>query len=172
MEIEESDAGAPEPGAGIALPEHYRIEGQPSTAPPMRFVATDTRTEERVFVKWEPSASVIRREAEMLSAAAGPGVARLVDRGEDSDGGWLAQEHVEGPDLEAFLAERGGSLDAATVVGLLKRLTDTVSGLHAKGIVHRDLKPANIVIAGDARPVIVDFGAATAKGSNGGPRGS
>lgn len=161
--MDSEELGAAERNSPIALPDHFRIEGAPPAGPPARFVATDTRTGERLFVKWDPAASSIRREAEVLSAIAGTGVARLMDWRADRGAAWLATEDVAGPDLETFLAESGGSLDAATVAGLLKRLADTVSDIHAKGFLHRDLKPANIVIGGDASPVIVDFGAATAK---------
>ncbi len=160
MNSEQTGASAAERLPTIALPDHFRMEGRPPVTAPARFVATDTRTGERVFVKWNSTADSIRREAEILSAVEGAGVARLKDWRVDPDGAWLAMEYVDGTTLEAFLAESGGSLGAAAVAGLLKRLTDTVSEIHAKGFLHRDLKPANIVIRRDATPVIIDFGAA------------
>lgn len=162
---EQTGAGAAERRPAMALPDYFRIEGRPPPTGPARLVATDTRTEERVVVKWEPTASSIRREAEVLSAVEGPGVARLKDWRDEPGGAWLSLEYVDGATLQAFLAESGGTLDATTVAGLLKRLTETVSEIHAKGFLHRDLKPANIVIGCDAAPVIVDFGAARPVGS-------
>ena len=144
----------------MTLPDRLRIEGPPPEGAPARFAATDTQTETRVFVKWDTAAPTIRREAEVLSAIASPGVARLVDWHEGPQGSWLATEFVDGDNLETFIAANGGPLDPVTFVAILKRLGETLGEVHSKGFLHRDLKPANVVMQGDTTPVIVDFGAA------------
>ncbi len=152
----------------LSLPDHFRVEGEVPAAPPARFAATDIRTGERIFVKWDPDPSTVRREAEVLSAVEGPGVPRIKDWRDDPGAAWLAMEYVAGPDLETVLAESGGELDATEIAGLLGRLTDAVGAIHAKGFAHRDLKPANIVMRHGTAPVIVDFGAARPLGTAGG----
>src|SRR5262249_15057133 len=50
----------------------------------------------------------------------------------------------------------GGPLEEALT--LVRRLCQTLAFLHGEGVVHRDLKPDNVLLLGDARPVLVDFG--------------
>ena len=98
-----------------------------------------------------------RDEVRILAGLEHPGIARFLDGGRAPDGRWfLALEYVEGEDLLAHARERGLSTDER--VRLFLAVLDAVGYAHAQGVVHRDLKPSNVLVGGDGRPRLLDFG--------------
>jgi hypothetical protein len=98
-----------------------------------------------------------REERRILAALEHPGIARFYDAGRADDGTWyLALEFVEGEDLLAFV--RRANLDARGCVELFLQVLDAVDFAHRRLIVHRDLKPGNVLVGGDGRAKLLDFG--------------
>lgn len=86
-----------------------------------------------------------------------PNLVRVLDPGPEGASSWMAFEYVEGPVLEALLAEPG-LLPLSRVLEVALAVAEALAHAHAHGIVHRDLKPANILMS---RPIrVMDFGIA------------
>ncbi len=97
-----------------------------------------------------------RRAAELRIGH--PAVVDPIDAGEEDGEAYMICPFIEGKDLEAYVAGRGGRLAVHRAVPIIDDLADGLEAIHTQGIIHRDLKPANILIDADDRPHILDFG--------------
>ena len=67
-------------------------------------------------------------------------------------------EIVEGGTIDRLLPPTG--LPLSDLLKYAIPIVDAVAAAHARGIVHRDLKPANVMVTGDGRVKVLDFGVA------------
>lgn len=108
----------------------------------------------------ERSHELFLHERQILAELRHPHIARLIDGGSLDDGRlWFAMEYVEGARIDHHASERG--LDVAARLQLLREVIDAVGFAHARLLVHRDIKPANVLVDGDGRAKLLDFGIAT-----------
>jgi serine/threonine protein kinase/Tol biopolymer transport system component len=98
------------------------------------------------------------REARVLAALNHPHIAAIYGLEEGSGISGLVLELVEGQTL-ATLIERG-PVPIRKLLDIAVQIADGMASAHAAGIVHRDLKPVNIMLAGEGRVKILDFGLA------------
>jgi len=70
---------------------------------------------------------------------------------------YLVQEWVEGETLTALRSQ--GMMSESAVREILLSLLPVLDYVHSKRIIHRDIKPDNIILRGDGKPVLIDFGA-------------
>ncbi len=98
-------------------------------------------------------------ERQIVAELDHPGIARILDGGLGADGRpFMVQEFIEGLPIDQWCAQRG--LPPVERVRLIIDVWEAVSHAHAKLIVHRDIKPSNILVSGDGRSRLIDFGVA------------
>src|ERR1044071_882456 len=98
------------------------------------------------------------QEAKAAAALNHPNIVGLHDIGEEDGVFYTVSELVPGDTLSALL-ERG-PVPLRKLLDLAVQLADGMAAAHTARIAHRDLKPANIMVTGDGRAKILDFGLA------------
>ncbi|HWB80487.1 MAG TPA: serine/threonine-protein kinase [Nannocystaceae bacterium] len=104
----------------------------------------------------------MRREAQTLARLSHPNVVTVYEAGVDAGRVYVAMELVEGGTLREW-CERNPPGTRARFQRMLALAVQAVRGLaaaHDAGLVHRDLKPSNMLIDGEERLRIADFGLA------------
>ena len=130
--------------------------------------ATDERTGAEVALKIlppeiaedDPRRRRLVREARAASRIVHPGVARVLEIGEDAGRVYLAMELVQGATLRARLDE--GRLAPGEAARIAREIASAVAAAHDEGIVHRDLKPENVMLSAGGAVKVLDFGLAKA----------
>ena len=96
-------------------------------------------------------------EREALAVLDHPGIARVLDAGEEEGRPWFAAEWVDGArSVTEFAKEK--SLALTERVRLFQTICEAVAHAHQRGIIHRDLKPSNILVSADGAAKVIDFG--------------
>lgn len=107
------------------------------------------------------SAADLRSEAVRARRVVHPGVVRMLDLGIDPEHGeFLVCELCDGLALDQWVMARRGNLPAREAVGLVARLAEALSIVHAAGLCHGDVHPRNVIITPAGEPKLIDFGAA------------
>jgi serine/threonine-protein kinase len=135
------------------------------------YKAEDLKLSQLVALKFLPEslshdgAALARfhREVRTARQITHPNVCRVHDIGEVPGAvngvSFLSMEYVDGENL-ATLLRRIGHLPTEKGVQIARQICSGLSAAHLRGVLHRDLKPANIMLDGDGRSRIMDFGLA------------
>jgi serine/threonine protein kinase len=100
-----------------------------------------------------------RREAQAAARLDHPNIVPVYGFGQHQGRYFFSMAYVEGPTLKEVVRQ-GGLPDPAQAVAWLLAVAEAVEFAHQAGVIHRDLKPENVLIDGQGRPRITDFGVA------------
>lgn len=136
---------------GIVLRAHHHEVRERVVA--VKVMKTDLESDEESMERF-------RREGVALARLEHQNVVRVHDADFTSEGhAYLAMDYVEGETLEQLLRKEG-PLPLERAARLMEGVARGVAHLHERSIVHRDLKLGNVLVDGDGRPRIADFGLA------------
>ena len=152
------------------LADDYKIErelGRGGMA--IVYEAVDVHLGRRVALKVLPPEMAMRksmaerfkREAKMAAALDHPNIVPVYRVGQTGGLLFIAMKYIKGRPLDSIL-ETQGPLSIPVVLGVLRAAASALAYAHERGIIHRDVKSANIMIDGDGRAVVSDFGIARA----------
>jgi len=159
---------------------HYRITGKLGEGGMGEvYRAEDTELDREVALKLLPAEMAedprrlerFKREAKAVAALNHPNIVTIysiesaIAEGVVEEGSappptvhFMTMELIEGESLDKMLPPGGLSLSKAFDIAI--PLADALTVAHEKGIIHRDLKPANVMVTGDGRLKVLDFGLA------------
>jgi len=100
-----------------------------------------------------------KREARSVAALSHPNIVTVIDRGEHGDRQFIVFEYVAGENLKRMI-ERRGPAPVPNALELAIQIARGLAFAHQQGLVHRDVKPQNVLLNGDGRAKVTDFGIA------------
>jgi len=105
-----------------------------------------------------------RREAKNAASLSHPNIVSIYDRGEAEGTYYIAMEYLDGRSLKELIVARGPA-PIHLAVDYARQILAALRFAHRHGIVHRDIKPHNVLVDGEGRLKVTDFGIARAGAS-------
>ena len=102
-----------------------------------------------------------RREASSAAGLNHPNIVQIYDRGEAEGTYYIAMEYLEGRSLKEIILKYA-PLSPDLLVSVSVQILEALRFAHRRDVIHRDIKPQNIIIDGDGRVKVTDFGIARA----------
>lgn len=121
----------------------------------LKSIITGQMTTEKELIRF-------RFEAEAAAGLDHPSIVPVLSFGEIDGSPFLVMKLMEGGSLANRLREMGpgSQLSVNQAAQLVREVALGVHHAHQRGLLHRDLKPANILLDGDDKPHVADFGLA------------
>jgi eukaryotic-like serine/threonine-protein kinase len=104
----------------------------------------------------------VLREARAAARVQHGGVVAVYDVVPEEGRTFIVMELVAGRSL-AEIVEADGPVPPERAANLGLQVLSALEAAHAQGIVHRDVKPSNIMVLGDGRAKLADFGVASVR---------
>ncbi len=98
-------------------------------------------------------------EAAVLSSLDHPNIVKVLDRFNALGTAYYVMPYVGGTELQKA-APSASMINEEWLSPILKSLLRALDYLHGRKLLHRDIKPENIILCGEDKPVLIDFGCA------------
>lgn len=142
-------------GMGVVWRGEDRVIGRPVAIKELRLPDGVPDQERQLYTER------VLREARTAGRLNDPAVITVYDVVQEHGVTYIVMELVEAETL-ADMQRRSGPLPQQTVAVIGRQVLSALEAAHAAGIVHRDVKPSNIMVAGNGRVKLTDFGIAQA----------
>jgi serine/threonine protein kinase len=139
-------------GKGAFATVWEAVQEESERAVALKIIRIDLATDE-IFNRFA-------REIRVTEQLHHPNIGQIFDSRIDKQLGYYAMELIDGVTLDRYA--KVNQPKAGRVLRLAAEVCDGLQHAHEQGVIHRDLKPTNIMITGEDRPKIVDFGLARA----------
>ncbi len=134
------------------------------------YLAEDARLKRQVAIKFLPpqiSSDKERKKRFELEAQAAaslnhPNISTVYAIEESGNGVFIVMEYIDGVELKDKI--RTNPIPVEDALRIAIQIGEGLETAHKKGIVHRDIKPQNIMLTGNGKVKIMDFGLAKVAG--------
>jgi serine/threonine protein kinase len=97
------------------------------------------------------------REATLVARLKHPNIVPVLNAGQETDYFFVAMDYVAGGDVARLVQGKPG-LPLPRALAIARDVAAALHYVHRHGLVHRDVKPSNILLDGDGRALLSDFG--------------
>jgi len=112
------------------------------------------------FLEWEPAhVERLFRGARAAASLDHPNIVPIIDAGRQDEYYYVVSKFIPGETIREILS-RQGALPERDTLDIVTQIAEALEAAHAKKIIHRDVKPSNIIVSGDGRAWLTDFGLA------------
>ncbi len=101
-----------------------------------------------------------RQESRSAGRLHHPNIVTIFEAGRAQNGSpYIVMEYIEGKSLETIIRD-AGAVEPLECFHYLAQIASAIDYALSQNIIHRDIKPSNIIVDGQYRPFLLDFGVA------------